>query len=197
MPALRPFRQARPLNYKAAKEREDAMVRWKQALTGVGLMTLAALPGTAQAQAPSGTEVKLERQIEQRLGADDLLAGKRLAVDVRGETAILSGQVTSEGERRRAEQAALVDGVTEVDNQIAVVPAARTQASVKRQKQAREDAEFAREQARRAAQADPRRRDPMVGQMPQGNAGSKEMTLRTMGMPFAPEGQATADAGAP
>jgi hypothetical protein len=177
------------------------MVRWKKALTGLGLITLAALPGAAHAQSTSRTEVKLERQIDDRLAKDDLLAGRRLTVDVRGETAILSGQVTSERERQRAEQVALVEGVTEVDNQIAVVPAARTEAVVKQQKRAREDAEFAREQARRAALADPRRQDPMVGQMPQGNAGSKEMTLRTMGMPFTPEGQpparANGDAGAP
>jgi hypothetical protein len=182
------------------EEEVMAMAIWRRTLMGLGLSALAALPGNAGAQAPSRTEVKLERQIDARLTADEALGGKRLAVDVRGETVILSGQVASEGERRRAEQLALVDGVAEVDNQIVVVPPARTGALTKEQKRAREDAALAREQARRAALADPRRADPMVGQMPQGNAGSKEMTLRTTGMPYVPEGQAPAtpspDAGA-
>jgi hypothetical protein len=180
------------------------MARSTHALMGLGLSIVAlALPAGAQAQnmvkAQTQTEVKLERQIDTRLAQDNVLRGKGITVDVRGDTAILGGRVASEGERERADQVARVAGVQDVDNQIVVVPPPATQkqqaeAAQKQQAEADKAEQRARYEAARQAQSDPRRIDPMVGTAPFETL-PKDMRLRTMGMPYVPADEARTKLG--
>lgn len=172
------------------------MARWTHALMGLGLSIVAlALPAGAQTQnmvkAQTQAEVKLEKQIDTRLAQDNVLRGKGISVDVRGDTAILGGRVASEGERDRADQVARVAGVQDVDNKIVVVPPPATQ---KQQAEADKAEQRARYEAARQAQSDPRRIDPMVGTAPFETL-PKDMRLRTMGMPYVPVDEARAKLG--
>jgi osmotically-inducible protein OsmY len=82
-----------------------------------------AVASPAVPQAGTATSDKaLDKRIEQRLNANASLKRHHIKVSVDGGVATLTGTVTTEAEKARAGQLAMVTGVTRVDNQISVDP---------------------------------------------------------------------------
>ena len=82
-----------------------------------------AVASPAVPQAGTATSDKaIDKRIEHRLNANASLKRHNIKVAVDGGVATLKGTVATEAEKARAEQLAMVTGVTRVDNQISVDP---------------------------------------------------------------------------
>lgn len=100
------------------------------AVAVVGALALS--PAPALADTDSIDEVRIETQIWTSYALNRHLRAFDIAVDVEGSTATLTGKVDSGVEKELAEQVALgVDGVSRVDNQLAVVDGAPRRAAGK------------------------------------------------------------------
>jgi hyperosmotically inducible periplasmic protein len=86
----------------------------------------AAAPAVASPSVPqAGTATSdkaIDKRIEQRLNANASLKPHHIKVSVDGGVATLTGTVATDAQKARAEQLAMVTGVTRVDNQISVDP---------------------------------------------------------------------------
>jgi hyperosmotically inducible protein len=86
----------------------------------------AAGPALASPSVPqAGTATSdhaIDKRIEQRLNANASLKPHHIKVSVDGGVATLTGTVATDAQKARAEQLAMVTGVTRVDNQISVDP---------------------------------------------------------------------------
>jgi hypothetical protein len=141
-------------------------------VAGLGLLTaggLAAAGEPAPAKSDPLAEAKLELKIEGQLTRDERLSQQPVIVEANDGVLTLSGTVTSEAERARAEQIARSAGADRIDNRLTVAagPTPSTQPA----------------QDERGALSDPHRRDPLVGSRPAEQTGSKEVRLRTTGLP--------------
>src|SRR4051812_27657961 len=93
-------------------------------LIGIAACALALLttaPASARPVAQTSARVAdstLDKRIEQRIKGDRSLQKHSIHVSVDGGIVTLTGTVTTEAEKARAAQLALISGVTRVDNQI-------------------------------------------------------------------------------
>ena len=144
-------------------------------LAGVGLLASA---GVASAGDSAGkkADVQLEQKVEKQLQQDLRLARQPVSASVKKGVVTLSGTVDTVADKVRAEQIAGLVGAAKIDNRLAVVETSDDGSDPNRKAPPQEQEE-------RRALSDPHRKDPLVGAMPAEQTGSREIRLRTTGMP--------------
>lgn len=91
------------------------------ALLGTIALSFAATTSPARATQVSGKEqVKMQKEIQQKLEKDADLKNNRIGVSVENSVATLTGNVDTSTEKTKAEELAHVDGVVRVDNKLDV-----------------------------------------------------------------------------
>jgi hypothetical protein len=148
-------------------------------MAGLGLASWAgvAAAGEGGHKKDPARDAQLEQQVDSRLQDDLRLARQSVDAAVKNGVVTLNGTVETEADKVRAEQIARTTaGKAKIKNQLAVVESSENGSDPLRK--APPD-----EQEDRRALSDPRRRDPLVGTMPADQTGSKEIRLRTTGLP--------------
>jgi osmotically-inducible protein OsmY len=110
----------------------------KGVIWSVGLIVLlAAIPpdpvaATAQQAATKPSDQTLTDRIEKRMKGDSILKKFDIDVSVSDGVATLTGTVATEDQRSRASYDATISGITRVDNQIVIDPAAAKRSTASR-----------------------------------------------------------------
>lgn len=139
------------------------------ASAGLGLLALGG-PAMAGDHADDGKGKSRDARLEARLDGNlkkDVRLAEKVDAQVRKGKVTLTGSVDTEADKVRAEQLARTSGAKAVDNQVAVSEASAAPAE---------------DRGQTRALSDPKRKDPLVGAMPAEQTGSRELTLRTLGM---------------
>jgi hypothetical protein len=165
-------------------------------VAGLGLLTggPAWAEDTARPASDPLADAKLELKIEGVITRDERLAQQPVIVEVSKGALTLSGTVATPADRTRVEQVARAAGAERIDNRLTVVTETDQAREATRQPLPRNETETPAKtgesakpapEARgdREALSDPRRRDPLVETMPAEQTGSREVRLRTLGMP--------------
>ncbi len=145
---------------------------------GLGVLSAAGLASAGETRkADQARDVQLEKKVDTQLQADIRLARQSVDAGVKNGVVTLTGTVDTEADKVRAEQIARTSsGNAKIKNQLAVVESSENGNDPERKLPPAEQEE-------RRALSDPHRQDPLVGAMPADQTGSKEIRLRTTGLP--------------
>ena len=160
-------------------------------VAGLGLLSagrLASAEDSAAGKSDPLADAKLELKVEGRLTQDEQLSQQAVIVEADKGVLTLTGTVVTAADRVRVEEMARSAGAGKIDNRLTLVSDAdadtdadKARPSGDREPKAASPAKD--DQNGRAALSDPRRRDPLVGAMPADQTGSREVRMRTTGMP--------------